>query len=89
MPPYNQEQAEYNKKFGHLFPRPPKPIDQADTVTTLDEFMSDTLAVDSTAKKKGIFGLFKKKNKPTKPKKERKKDQKKNNTEGIKEEDNL
>ena len=86
LPPHNQDQIEYNKKFGDLFPKPPKPVDPADTAETLDEFMNDTLALDSVQGKKGLFGIFKKKNK-NKPKKEKRRSKKKNNQEGTKEEE--
>ena len=80
IPPHNQEQVEYNKKFGHLFPRPPKPQEEipVDT-TTIQEFMADTLA-NETKKKRGVFGVFQKKNKTSKSK-ENKKDKEKGSTE--------
>ncbi len=88
-PPYNQDQIEYNKKFGHLFPRPPQRPDPADSLDgkSLQEFASDTLATDTVPQKKGIFGMFKKKNKPPKQKKKRDKKRNKNNEEGTLEEE--
>lgn len=87
---FNEEQQAYNKKFREYFLQPPKPveIDTSGIAVT-----SDTTASDTTQAKKGVFSMFKKKDKepkaskPEKPKKEKKKDRKKNNDEGIKEDD--
>ena len=65
---YNIDQFNYNRKFGHLFPQPPPPPPPVDS-TALVAAAADTLAADSTAKKKrGMFGMFKKKNKGKKSK---------------------
>lgn len=83
---YNIDQLNYNKKFGYLFPQPPP------QPKTLDSLEMAALANDSTStdslssKKKGVFGMFKKKAKADKPPKEKKKD-KKNNEDGNKEEE--
>lgn len=83
-PPHNVEQMEYNKKFGHLFPRPSEPKEEILVEESMEGFMSDTVATDSLAQKKGFLGIFKKKNKTSKPKKEKRKDRKKNSdTEGV------
>ncbi|TCL07702.1 hypothetical protein EV198_2135 [Roseivirga ehrenbergii] len=82
---YNVDQLNYNKKFGHLFPQPPPPPDPIDSVAykkALQDAAADTL----TNEKKGVFGMFKKRDKAAKPPKEKKKD-KKNNEEAIKEEE--
>lgn len=84
---FNVEQEEYNKRFKEYFPREGGDEVEEDSLS-LQDFLSDTLAVDSTAKKKGLFGLFKKKNKVPKPKREKKKRGKDSNEEAIKGEDN-
>lgn len=84
---FNVEQEEYNKRFKEYFPKEGRDEVEEDS-TSLQDFLSDTLAVDSTAKKKGLFGLFKKKNKASKPKREKKKKSKNNNDEATKREDN-
>lgn len=85
---YNIDQENYNKKFGYLFPQPaplPEPIDSVTYKKTLMNSVStDTLS----NKKKGVFGMFNKKDKKAKPPKEKKKG-KKNNEEGIKEEEGV
>ncbi len=84
---FNVEQEEYNKRYRDYFlqlPDPPAPLDSS----TLEAIIGDTLATDSTAKK-GLFGLFKKgkkEPKDEKPPKERRRDRK-NNDEGIREEE--
>lgn len=88
---YNIDQILYNNKFGHLFPQPPPPPEPIDS-TLLETATPDTTAMDSTAKKKGILGMFKKKNKnkppkPPKEKKKRDKKKKKNNEEGTREDE--
>jgi hypothetical protein len=82
---YNIDQLNYNKKFGYLFPQPspapaPKPLDTLEVAKAAN----DSTETDSlSTKKRGIFGLFKKKgDKPPKEKKD-----KKNNDEGNKEEE--
>jgi len=82
-PPYNIEQEKYNKKFGHLFPKPPKRREVIIEAESIEEFMADTLVIDSVSRKKGVLGIFKKKDKNKKPKKEKKKNRKENNTEGT------
>lgn len=63
---YNVDQIEYNRKFGHLFPKPPPPPEPIDSVAFLAA-QAEALAADSIpAKKKGILGIFKKKNKTPK-----------------------
>ncbi|MBO3698449.1 hypothetical protein [Roseivirga sp. E12] len=81
---FNVEQEAYNKRFQEYFLKieEAKIEDLSDT-TGLMDFGYDTLATDTVAKKKGLFGLFKKKNKPPKPKKERKKKAKDENNEGL------
>jgi hypothetical protein len=60
---YNVDQIEYNRKFGHLFPKPPPPPNPADSV----DFQRTQIVEDSVSrKKKGIFGIFKKKDKKKK-----------------------
>lgn len=89
---FNEEQEQYNKRFGKYFLQfkeaEATDPELADT-TSLQDFQADTLATDTTSKKKKGLGLFRKKNKPPKPKKDRKKKGKKNNSEGVlNEEDN-
>lgn len=83
---YNIDQINYNKKFGHLFPQPPPPPETPDSLT-LQQMLNDTTALDTTSKKKGLFGIFKK-NKGAKPQKEKKKDRKNNEDAKKEEEDN-
>lgn len=59
---YNVDQIAYNRKFGHLFPKPPPPPEKVDS-TALDVPM---LAEDSTVRKRKGLGLFKKKKKKNK-----------------------
>tara|TARA_A100000171_G_scaffold51216_1_gene64874 strand:+ start:74 stop:805 length:732 start_codon:yes stop_codon:yes gene_type:complete len=83
---YNVDQLNYNKKFGHLFPQPLPPPDPIDSVA-YKKALKDAAAADTlSTEKKGVFGMFKKKDKTAKPPKEKKKD-KKNNEEAIKEEE--
>ncbi|KYG82638.1 hypothetical protein AWN68_12660 [Roseivirga echinicomitans] len=83
---YNVDQENYNKKFGHLFPQPLPPPDPIDS-GAYKKALKDSIAADTvSAKKKDVFGMFKKKDKAAKPPKEKKKD-KKNNEEAIKEEE--
>ena len=84
-PPHNIDQENYNKRVGHLFPQPRRPLEIESIEQDLEAFMSDTIANDSIPEKKGVFNFFKKKNKTPKPKKE--KNRKNNNTEGNKEEE--
>lgn len=85
---FNVEQEAYNKRFAEYFPKLRSVEKEVVDSTTLKSFLSDTLATDSIAKKKGLFGLFKKKNKAPKPKREKKKKSKKINDEATKGEDN-
>lgn len=65
---YNVDQIEYNRKFGHLFPKPPPPPEPVDSAA-LRAAEAEALAADTIpSKKKGLRGLFKKKNKPPKKK---------------------
>lgn len=82
-PPYNVEQIEYNKKFGHLFPQTAEQKAENQIQESMEEFMSDTLAVDSLPQKKGLWGIFKKKEKNSKPKKVKRKDRRNNIDEGV------
>ena len=83
---FNVEQEEYNKRFKDYFPK--EIIEEEEDLTSLKDFVSDTLSTDTTAKKKGLLGLFQRKNRTTKPKKERKAKDKKSNEEATKGEDN-
>lgn len=88
---FNVEQEAYNKRFRDYFLKIEEAVveDELDTMGLMD-FEYDTLSTDTIAKKKGLFGLFKKKNKPPKPKKEKKKKTKDGNNEGLlEEEENL
>ena len=85
---FNVEQEAYNNRFQEYF----LTIEEAVIVDPLDtmglmNFQYDTLSADSTAKKKGLFGLFKKKNKVPKPKKEQQKKSKEENEDGVLEEE--
>ena len=82
---FNVEQEAYNKRFAEYFPKLGSAEEEVVDSTTLKDFLSDTLSSDSIAKKKGLFGLFKKKNKVPKPKKRKSKN---NNAEATKGEDN-
>ncbi|MFY0592680.1 hypothetical protein [Roseivirga sp.] len=84
---FNVEQEEYNKRFKEYFPKESDFEPEIDTLS-LQDFMADTALVDTTAKKRRLLGIFKKKNRADKPKKERKRKAKKNNEEGTKGEDN-
>lgn len=87
---FNEEQEQYNKRFGDYFLRyrePEAPEDTPADTTSLQDFQSDTLTTDTISGKKKGLGLFRKKNKPPKPKKDKKKRGKKNNSEGILEEE--
>ncbi|MCE7993185.1 MAG: hypothetical protein HEP71_14460 [Roseivirga sp.] len=60
---YNVDQIEYNRKFGHLFPKPPPAPEPLDSAALLAA-EAEALAADTIPpKKKGILGMFKKKNK--------------------------
>ncbi len=88
---FNVEQEAYNKRFQEYFLKLEEAVieDEADTMGLMD-FQYDTLSTDTIAKKKGLFGIFKKKNKPPKPKKERNKKSGNDNNEGLlEEEENL
>lgn len=65
---YNVDQIEYNRKFGHLFPKPPPPPEPVDSVALLAAEKAAQEADSTQSKKKGLRGLFKKKNKPPKKK---------------------
>ena len=85
---FNVEQEAYNKRFQEYF----LTIEEAVVVDPLDtmglmNFQYDTLSADSTAEKKGLFGLFKKKNKVPKSKKEKMKKSKEENEAGVLEEE--
>lgn len=79
---FNVEQDAYNQRFGNRFLKlkAPDPVDSM----SLKQMAADTLSVDTLAKKKGFFGLFKRKNKPNKERKRRKR---RNNEEGVLNED--
>lgn len=64
---YNVDQIAYNRKFGHLFPKPPPAPEPLDSAALLAA-EAEALAADTIPPKKGILGIFKKKNKPTKKK---------------------
>jgi len=77
---FNVSQEEYNKRFGGYFlrkvPQPePEPVDSAQLQQVLDSIAADTLQ-----EKKGIFGIFKRKNK--KKKKDEEEDQEGNGNNG-------
>ena len=59
---YNVDQIEYNRKFGHLFPKPPPPPEPVDSAALLAA-EAEALAADTIPKKKGLLGMFKKKKK--------------------------
>lgn len=81
---YNVDQINYNKKFGYLFPQPPPQPEPIDSLL-LEPNANDSTAMDSlSSKKKGVFGMFKKKG--DKPAKEKKKN-KNNNEDGNREEE--
>ncbi len=63
---YNVDQIEYNRKFGHLFPKPPPPPEPVDSVALLAAEKAAQEADSTQSKKKGLRGFFKKKNKSPK-----------------------
>lgn len=65
---YNVDQIEYNRKFGHLFPKPPPPPEPDDSVALLAAEKAAQEADTLQSKKKGLRGLFKKKSKSPKKK---------------------
>lgn len=85
---FNVEQEAYNLRFKEYFLNIEEAVieDELDTMGLMN-FQYDTLSTDSITKKKSLFGLFKKKNKPPKPKKEKKKKSKDENGEGLLEEE--
>ena len=68
---FNEEQKAYNKKFAKYFLQISEPVEIDSSEL---ELSSDTLVSDTTSSKKGVLGVFKKKNKnpkdpkPDKPK---------------------
>ncbi|GAB5523867.1 MAG: hypothetical protein Roseis2KO_17390 [Roseivirga sp.] len=60
---YNVDQIEYNRKFGHLFPKPPPPPEPVDSVALLAAEKLAQEADSAQSKRKGLRGFFKKKNK--------------------------
>lgn len=62
---YNVDQIAYNRKFGHLFPKPPPAPEPVDSVALLAA-EAEALAADTIPPKKGILGMFKKKKKSPK-----------------------
>lgn len=81
---FNVEQEAYDRRFQEYFVKLEEVI-QEDITDTLGlmAFQYDTLSTDTVAKKKGFFGLFKRKNKRSKPEREKKQKPQDENKEGV------